>query len=136
MSEAKTPADQLEPGDVLDHYSMDAVVARTGMSTLYQATDLNGGRKVAVKVPHSEMETDPVLLERFKREEEIGQLLDHPGIVRTIDSEQRSRTYMVLEWVEGRLLRSILNDEKKLPIERAVKIALSICDALDHMHKH
>jgi serine/threonine protein kinase len=99
------------------------------------ATDLNDGRRVAVKVPHEEMETDPVLTERFKREEEIGQLLDHPGVVKTFNSEQRSRRYMVLEWVEGRLLRTILNEEKSLPIERAVKIALGICDALDYMHK-
>jgi len=43
---------------------------------------------------------------------------------------------MVIEWVEGRLLRTILNQERKLPIERAVNITLGICDALDYMHKH
>lgn len=125
----------LEAGDTLDHYRIDAVIARSGMSVLYKATDLNSGRKVAIKVPHAEMEADPVLFERFKREEEIGQLLDHPGVVKTFNSEQRSRLYMVVEWVDGRLLRSILNEERKLPIERAVKIALGICDALDYMHK-
>jgi serine/threonine protein kinase len=127
---------QLEPGNVLDHYRIDAVVARSGMSTLYRATDQLNGRQVALKVPHPEMEADPVLLERFKREEEIGQLLDHPGVVKTFDGEARSRVYMVIEWVDGRLLRTILNEEKALPIERALKIAISICDALDYMHKH
>jgi eukaryotic-like serine/threonine-protein kinase len=125
----------LEPGDTLDHYRIDAAIGRGGMSVLYKATDLNRGAQVAIKVPHAEMEADPVLFERFKREEEIGQLLDHPGVVKTFNSEQRSRVYMVVEWVDGRLLRSILNEEKKLPIERAVKIALGICDALDYMHK-
>jgi eukaryotic-like serine/threonine-protein kinase len=125
----------LEPGDTLDHYRIDAVIARSGMSVLYKATDLNSGTQVAIKVPHAEMEADPVLFERFKREEEIGQLLDHPGVVKTFNSEQRSRLYMVVEWVDGRLLRSILNEEKKLPIERAMKIALGICDTLDYMHK-
>jgi eukaryotic-like serine/threonine-protein kinase len=127
---------QLEPGNALDHYRIDAVVARSGMSTLYRATDQLNGRQVALKVPHPEMEADPVLLERFKREEEIGQLLDHPGVVKTFDGEARSRVYMVIEWVDGRLLRTILNEEKALPIERALKIAISICDALDYMHKH
>jgi serine/threonine protein kinase len=127
---------QLEPGNVLDHYRIDAVVARSGMSTLYRATDQLNCRQVALKVPHPEMEADPVLLERFKREEEIGQLLDHPGVVKTFDGEARSRVYMVIEWVDGRLLRTILNEEKALPIERALKIAISICDALDYMHKH
>jgi serine/threonine protein kinase len=124
-----------QAGDALDHYSLDAVVAQSGMSVLYRATDRNTGRQVALKVPLAGMEEDPVLFERFKREQEIGQLLDHPGIVKTYNDEERSRTYMVLEWVDGRLLRTILNEEKKLPIERAMKIALGMCDALDYMHK-
>jgi eukaryotic-like serine/threonine-protein kinase len=126
---------QLQPGETLDHYRIDAAVARSGMSTLYRATDLETGVQVAVKVPHPEMEADPVLFERFKREEEIGRLLDHPGIVKTFPGDRRSCVYMVIEWVDGRLLRSILNEEHKLPLERAVKIALGICDALDYMHK-
>jgi serine/threonine protein kinase len=126
----------LEAGDTLDHYRLEAAVAHSRMSTLFRATDLRDGRPVAIKVPHTEMEADPVLLERFAREQQIGQELDHPGIVKTYDGEQRSRTYMVIEWVEGRLLRAILNEEGKLPVERAVAITLSICDALDYMHKH
>ena len=131
----------MEAGDTLDHYRLEATVARSGMSTLYRATDLNSGRQVALKVPHAEMESDPILLERFKREQEIGQELDHPGVVKTYNSEQRSRPYMVIEWVEGRLLRAILNEEGldnkgRLPIDRAVKVTLGICDALDYMHKH
>jgi eukaryotic-like serine/threonine-protein kinase len=136
-------------GETLDHYRLDAEIARSGMSTLFRATDLRDGRTVAVKVPHPEMEADPVLLERFRREEEIGQELDHPGIVKTFDGEERSRRYLVIEWVEGRLLRTILNEaalagERKppgklpctLPIDRAVRLTLAICDALDTMHKH
>ena len=130
------PATTLEPGDMLDHYRIDAVVARSGMATLYRATDVNSGRPIALKVPHPEMEADPVLVERFKREEEIGQLLDHPGVVKTFDGEQRSRLYMAIEWVDGRLLRAILNEEGALPTERAERITLGICDALDYMHKH
>jgi serine/threonine protein kinase len=129
------PMSPLEPGATLDHYRIDAAIARSGMSVLYRATNLKDGTQVAVKVPHPEMEADPVLFERFKREEEIGQLLDHPGVVKTFDSQARSRVYMVIEWVNGRLLRSILNEEKKLPVGRAVKITLGICDALDYMHK-
>jgi eukaryotic-like serine/threonine-protein kinase len=126
----------LEPGDTLDHYRIDAAVARSGMSVLYKATDLTDGKSVALKVPLPEMEADPVLVERFKREEEIGQMLDHPGIVKTHNGENRSRLYMVIEWVDGRLLRSILNEEKKLPVERAEQLTLRLCDALDYMHKH
>jgi serine/threonine-protein kinase len=126
----------LEAGDTLDHYRLEAVVARSGMSMLYRATDLDSGRQVAIKIPHAEMETDPVLIERFRREESIGQELDHPGIVKTFDGETRSRLYMVIEWVDGRLLRTLLNEKGKLPIDRAEIIALNLCNALDAMHKH
>ncbi len=127
---------ELKAGDTLDHYRLDAEVSRTGMSTLFRATDLRTGRTVAVKLPHAEMEADPILIERFRREEEIGQQIDHPGVVKTCDGEQRSRLYMVVEWVDGRLLRSILNESGKLPIERAVALTVAICDALDNLHKH
>jgi serine/threonine-protein kinase len=131
----------LETGEILDHYRIEATVAHSGMSMLFRATDLNDGRQVAIKLPLPEMEADPVLIERFKREQEIGQELDHPGVVKTYDGEERSRLYMVIEWVEGRLLRSILNQEClnrrcRLPVKRAVQITLGICDALDYMHKH
>ena len=131
----------LEAGDTLDHYLLEKTIARSGMSTLYRARDLASGRQGAIKIPHAEMEKDPILLERFKREQEIGQELDHPGIVKTFDDEDRSRLYMVMEWVDGNLLRNVLNEqdehgERRLPIERAVKIALGILDALDYMHKH
>jgi len=133
LCEVTTP---LAAGDTLDHYHLEAEVGRGGMSTLYRATDLHNGTQVAVKVPHAEMEADPVLIERFKREEEIGQELDHPGIVKTYRGEERSRRYMVIEWVDGKLLRAIINKEGKLPVERAVRLTVAICDALDTMHKH
>jgi len=91
---------------------------------------------VAIKVPHAEMEADPILVERFRREQEIGQELNHPGVVKTYEPEQPSRAYMVIEWVEGRLLRDLLNQERKLPVDRAVNLTLDLCDALDCMHKH
>jgi serine/threonine-protein kinase len=125
----------IQAGAILDHYRLDDVVAHSGMGTLYRATDLRNGRQVAVKIPKPEMEADPVLLERFRREQEIGQLLDHPGIVKTMDGEERSRLYMVQEWVDGRLLRAVLNEERPLGIERATRLTLAICDALDAMHK-
>ena len=121
----------LEIGETLDHYRLDKVVARSGMATLYRATDLNDEREVAIKIPHPEMESDPILLERFRREQEIGQELDHPGVVKTYDGEQRSRLYMVIEWVDGRLLRSVLNEKGKLPIDRAVALTVAICEALE-----
>lgn len=104
------------------------------MASIFRGTDLRTGRPVAIKVPHPEVESDPVFFDRFHREEEIGKDLDHPGVMKVIIDDGRSRLYMVMEWVEGRLLRQILNEQKKLPSERAVRIALGICDALGYIH--
>jgi serine/threonine-protein kinase len=125
---------EFHPGDLLDHYRIDGLVARSGMASIFRGTDVRDGRAVAIKVPHEEMEADPVLFDRFKREEEIGKKLVHPGVVRVFNDEDRSRRYMVLEWVDGRLLRQILNEQKPLPPERAIRITLALCKALDYIH--
>jgi serine/threonine protein kinase len=125
---------EFHPGDQLDHYRIDGLVARSGMATIFRGTDVRDGRAVAIKIPHPEMEADPVLYDRFQREEDIGKKLVHPGVVRVFNDENRSRRYMVLEWVDGRLLRQILNEQKKLPPERAIRITLALCKALDYVH--
>src|ERR1700683_5621666 len=113
----------LHPGDTLAHYRIEKLVARSGMASIFRGTDLRNNRDVAIKVPHPEMESDPTFYERFKREEKIGTALDHPAVMKVFADEDRSQMYMVLEWVDGRLLRQILIEEKKLPPERAVRIA-------------
>src|SRR3984957_9795361 len=124
----------LHPGTQLDHYRLENLVARSGMASIYRATDLQSGRPVAIKIPHPEVEADPLFYDRFKREEEIGKKLDHPGVMRVYADADRSRVYMVMEWVEGKLLRQILIEQKKLPIERAIRITLGICEALEYIH--
>ncbi len=126
----------LHPGDQLDHYRIDALAARSGMASIFRATDLETGRQVAIKIPHPEVESDPALFDRFRREEEIGKLMDHPGVMRVFTDGDRSRVYMVMEWVEGRLLRKILQENRKLPAERVIRITLRILDALGYIHTH
>ena len=128
---------QLQPGGQLDHYYLESVAARSGMASIFRGKDTRTGRTVAIKVPHIEMESDPVFFERFQREEEIGRKLDHPGVMKVLgDGDERSEQYMVMEWVEGRLLRELMNEQRKLSPERAVRIALRICDALDYIHRN
>ncbi len=130
----------LHPGELLDHYRIEGLVARSGMASIFRATDLRNGREVAIKIPHPEMEADPVLYDRFKREAEIGEKLDHPGVMKVFADPDKSQFYMVMEWVNGRLLRQILHDQAankgKLPEERAIKIAVNIADALDYIHRN
>jgi eukaryotic-like serine/threonine-protein kinase len=124
----------LHPGSQLDHYRMETLVARSGMASIYRATDLRNERPVAIKIPHPEVEADPLFYDRFKREEEIGKKLDHPAVMKVYGDDDRSRVYMVMEWVDGRLLRQILIEQKKLPIDRAIHITLGICEALEYIH--
>ena len=109
----------VRPGDQFDHYRIDAVAARSGMSTIFRGTDLRTGKQVAIKVPHPELESDPILFDRFHREEEIGKTLDHPGIMKVFSENDRSQLYMVMEWVDGQLLRKILDEEKKTHAENS-----------------
>jgi serine/threonine-protein kinase len=126
----------IQPGDQLDHFEIDGVVATSGMATVFRARDINTGQQVAIKVPHPEIESDPALYDRFLREEEIGKKIDHPGVMKVFANPERSQVYMVMEWIDGRLLRQILNEEKKVPIERAVMLTIRICEALEHIHTH
>jgi len=126
----------LEPGMLLDDYRIDACVATSGMASIFRATDRRDGRQVAIKVPHPEMECDSVLFERFRREADIGRTMEHPSVMKVMAVEDPSRVYMVMEWVPGQLLRHILSETPKLPIERSVKIALGICESLEYIHAH
>jgi serine/threonine protein kinase len=129
-----TTTPTVQPGDQLDHYRLDGFVATSGMATVFRATDLVTGAKVAIKVPHPGIENDPTTYERFKREADIGTRLDHPGVMKVFPAPGQSQPYMVMEWVEGKLLRGILNELCKLPPERAVKLALGIAHALEYIH--
>jgi len=126
----------LRPGDQLGHYRIEELVARSGMASIYRGTDMRAGRPVAVKIPHPEMEADPVLFDRFTREIEIGLKLDHPGVMKVLDRGEPGQVYMVMEWVEGRLLRRVIAENRKLPLDRARAITIAICDALDYIHRN
>src|ERR1035437_6145930 len=123
----------LEPGMQIDSYRIEAPVARSGMATIYRAVDVRDNRVVALKIPHPDMEADPILYDRFQRESDIGEKLNHPRIMRVFGGEQRSRVYMVMEWCEGRLLRDILNEGRIAP-DRAVRIILAVLEALEYIH--
>src|SRR5665213_2416314 len=127
--------DILEAGAKIDSYRIDQPIARSGMASIFRATDLRDNRVVALKIPHPDMEADPILFDRFQRESGIGERLNHPNVMRVYGDEKRSRVYMVMEWCDGRLLREIL-DEGKLPQERSIQIAVEVLEALEYIHQN
>ncbi|HTP53128.1 MAG TPA: serine/threonine-protein kinase [Anaeromyxobacteraceae bacterium] len=125
----------LSVGDEVDQYRITDVVARSGMATIFKALDRETRQTVVLKVPHPQYEGDVVFFERFRREEEIGCRLDHPGVVRMLTPREKSRMYLAMEFVEGPSLKAVLGSEGTLPVDRARDIACQLCDALAYLHR-
>ena len=123
----------LDVGSQIDSYRIDEVLSRSRTSNVFRATDLRDGRTVALKVPDAEMETDPFLLERFRRAAEIGEKFGHHGVMRVFSEVERSRVYMVMEWCEGQTLRHLMN-AGRIPPARAIRITTAVLEALQYLH--
>jgi len=123
-------------GDRFDQYQLVELLARSGMASIFKAIDTVSGQPVALKIPHIQYESDVVFSERFRREQEVGQRLVHPNVVRVLRPREQSRVYLVMEYVEGRSLRALLGDRQSLPVERALDLARQVCDALVYLHEH
>src|SRR5580704_12585302 len=122
-------------GEKLDQYELGELLARSGMASIFRAVDGTGGAQVALKIPHPQLESDVVFFERFKREEEMGQKLDHPNVVKVLRPREKSRMYIAMEYVDGRSLRSIIQSDAPLPIARALDIARQVTEALVYLHE-
>jgi serine/threonine-protein kinase len=119
-------------GESLDQYQLTGLLARSGMASIFRAHDGFSGATVALKVPHVQLEADIVFSQRFEREEKIGQQLDHPNVVRILKPRDKSRMYMVMEYVEGRSLRALMRGHP-LPREQALDVARQVGDALVYL---
>ena len=130
------PKPEFRRGDVLDgrFYILEDIYGG-GMATLYRAEDMDHGRQnVAVKVPFLKFESDAAFYAQFRREEEIGLKLNHPYLLRFIPVENKSRAYIVTEYLRGCTLDYIIHKKRPLPEADALKIASVICEAVQHMH--
>jgi serine/threonine-protein kinase len=125
---------ELTPGDRLDQYLLDHIIARSGMATIFHARDIENDQMVALKVPYLQYESDIVFHERFLREEQIGLRLHHPAIIKVFRPKEKSRVYLVMEYVEGELLSVRLHREDRLPIATALDIAIQIAEVLVYLH--
>jgi len=132
-----TMTNEVKPGDIIDgRFEIEGVISRSGMASLFKAKDLESKQTVAVKIPYMQLESDPNSFARFQREEEIGEILNHPNILKFIKVPNKSRPYIVTEYLEGKPLSTVLNEVRPLPIHDAVQIASYICGALAHMHEN
>ena len=116
-------------------YNVITEVARGGNGMLYGAIDKDG-RKVAIKVLHPELAVS-VAADRFLREIRYASTLHHPHIAPLLDSgETDYLLWFVMPFVAGESLRQALRRERMLPIDRALRVATDVLDALAHAHEH
>jgi serine/threonine-protein kinase len=136
---AQPVSNEPQVGQVFDErFEITDIISRSGMSSVYKATDLKTGRLVALKVPLLKLESDPAFFSRFEREEDIGRALDHPAILKIIpvDPKERSRPYLVMEYLVGQTLDEVMQQTKPMAQDEALRIVSRVCDALEYLHTH
>jgi serine/threonine protein kinase len=122
-------------GQILNNrYRITSLLGEGAMGEVYLAIDEHTGQQVAVKVLARQLITRPELIERFRREADTLRQLDHPNIVKFVDTFEHEGQYMiVMEYVPGGSLHDLIK-KGQLPIDRAYRIALELCDALIRSH--
>jgi serine/threonine-protein kinase len=124
-------------------YRIDAEIGRGGMSTVYRAFDTVLERTVAIKIMHRDIAHDSDQLERFRREARAVAQLNHPHVVTVIDAGEEpspdgdgaSSPYIVLEYVDGQTLKSIIRESGPLEIPQALAYSIEIARALGAAHE-
>jgi serine/threonine-protein kinase len=130
--------DPASPTRVLSgRYALSHLVARGGMAEVYRAHDRLLDRPVALKVLFPELSVDRSFVERFRREAQAAANLSHPNIVPVFDwGEDDSTYFIVMEFVDGRALSSILRSAGPLHPDRAAEIGADVAAALSYAHRH
>ncbi|MGD0741926.1 MAG: Stk1 family PASTA domain-containing Ser/Thr kinase [Acidimicrobiales bacterium] len=118
-------------------YELGDQIARGGTAQVFLARDLLLGRPVALKMLFSELSTDSAFVERFRREAQAAANLSHPNIVPVFDwGETDSTYYIVMEYVDGEALSSIIRTQAPLTSAQAASVAADIAKALAYAHRH
>lgn len=117
-------------------YVLTGVLGTGGMGNVFRASQETIGRDVAIKFLPLEIATDATAVQRLGREARALGQLNHPGIVTTFDFgfTEKREPYLVLELVEGKSLQTILDQEKRLEMARALQIFVQICEAMSYAH--
>jgi len=125
----------LLPGHVLDsRFQVKELLSKGGMAFVFEALDLTTGDLVALKIPLPKYQAEPLYAGRFVLEEETGMSLNHPSLLRILPIQNKSRPYIVMERLRGRLLADVLKGGPRLPIARVLEIAIEIAKAVEYMH--
>jgi len=121
-------------------YELDGVVGRGGMAEVHRARDILLDRVVAIKILRADLARDQIFQARFVREAQSAASLNHPSIVAVYDTGEDMATglpvpYLVMEYVDGRTVRDLLQEDHRLLPERSLEIIDGVLRALDYSHQ-
>src|SRR5437868_6274168 len=126
----------LEPGAVLaQRYEILEILGEGGMGAVYKAMDRELSRPVALKVIRPDLAGNQAILDRFKQELLLAREVTHKNVIRIYDlGEAEGMKFITMEYVEGKDLRTLINEKNKLAPEEAVEIMQQVCRALEAAH--
>lgn len=135
---AHTPPDlRMKRPRLGDRYEMVVRRGSGGMAEVWEGVDHNLGRKVAIKVLHGHLAENHSILNRFRSEAQAAARLTHPGIVAIYDTVTTDDTdAIIMELVEGRDLRTLLDERPTLALTDAAEVGVQLAAALGHAHQH
>lgn len=120
-----------------NRYRLIEQIGMGGMAIVYRAVDLRTGHNVAVKVLRPEYNEDREFISRFQREAEAASKMTHHNIVNLLDvGMDGENRYLVMEYVQGKTLKAVIQERGKLSAPLACQIAIRILSALEHAHRN
>ena len=127
----------LVPGRILGGYRIIEQIGFGGMAEIYRAESVKGGRIVALKTMLNPHNAPPAIRQRFVQEAKAGARLEHPNVARIYDAgEDSGIPYIVIEYIQGDDLATILDRRGSLEQREALDIAIDIASALAYAHEH
>src|SRR5260221_3861837 len=122
-------------------YELDGIVGRGGMAEVFRGREPRLHRTGAVKPLRDDLARAQTFQARFRREAQSAASLNHPSVVAVYDSGEdmvgaTPVSYIVMEYVDGRTLRDLLRDDRRLLPERALEITDGVLRALDYSHRN
>lgn len=120
-----------------NRYEVIERIGGGGMAVVYRALDTLLNRYVSIKVLRAQYSTDEDFVRRFRREAQAAASLSHPNVVNIYDvGVEGEDYYIVMEFVDGRTLKEVIQERSPLPVNEAIDVAKQICSALGHAHEN
>ena len=126
----------LEIGAVFENrFKIISSLGQGGFAKTFLAEDIKTNSMVVLKFPDIAQLGDPAVYERFRREIAIGELLNHPDLPRALTYSEGNPPFLVLNYVEGESIASVMNNGRKFTVEEVIELSSNLLDVLQYCHE-